>query len=252
VLQLNGILAHASNDYINSYVEPKVGADTPIFITEMNCCSIPKNNPFLTYLYNGIFLAEYTARLSAVPNVKAVGINQLYTENNDNHGMIQSMNDFESYLLSQLAADPNYSTNTATDPNTQFVFYTSAPGLAMAVANQAINSGTQIWQTTVTGGRTVAISGFDGNPIPALYAQAYRGKNGRPSLLITNKSAYAQGVTIQVDAVRVNAPLSMTYISSSNAAAANTAQSPNTVQIMTASPANPFNLGPYSVATVTW
>jgi hypothetical protein len=146
----------------------------------------------LTYLYNGIFLAEYIARLSTVPNVKAVGVNSLYTENSDYHGLIQSVNDYESYLLGQVAANPEFSTNTATDPNTQFQFYTSAPGLAMAVANRAINGGTRIWPTTVSGGPTVAIAGFDGNRIPAIYAQTYVAGNGSHYLLITNKSSLPQ------------------------------------------------------------
>ena len=166
---LNGLLAYGSSDYITSYLVPLMGPGTPIYITEFNCCS-DYSNKFLTYLYNGIFMAEYTARLSTVPNVKAVGVNSLYTDNSDYHGLIQSVNDFESYLIGQVEANPDYSTNTATNPLTQFQFYTSAPGLAMEVANQAINSGNQLLPTTVAGGPTVQILGFDGNPIPAIYA----------------------------------------------------------------------------------
>jgi len=162
---LNGILAHGSSDYINSYLVPLMGPNTPIFITEVNCCS-SYSNKFLSYLYNGIFLAEYIARLSAVPNVKGVGVHSLYSENSDYHGLIQSVDDFESYLLSQIAANPNYSTNTATDPNTRFQFYTSAPGLAMEVANLAINSGKRICPTTVVGAVPMV-------PLPDLMASPY-------------------------------------------------------------------------------
>ncbi len=97
---LNGILAHGGADYMNSYLVPLVGANTPIFITEFNCCTIPTNK-FLTYLYDGIFMAEYIARLSTVPSVKSVTINSLYTDSTgdptlDYHGLIQSVDDFES------------------------------------------------------------------------------------------------------------------------------------------------------------
>ncbi|MGA2738087.1 MAG: hypothetical protein ABSG65_11650 [Bryobacteraceae bacterium] len=251
ILALNGILANGSTDYINSYLIPLVGANTPIFITEFNCCT-QDDNPFLTYLYNGIFLAEYIARLSTVPNVKAVGVNALYTDNSDNHGLIRAVNDYESYLLAQLAENPNYSTDTATNPNTQFQFYRSAPGLAVEVANTAINSGTQIWPTTVSGGPTVAISGFNGDRIPAVYAQTYVSVSGRHYLLVTNKSSAAQTATVVLNGATVQSTLNVIYVSNTSPTAANTAQSPNTVKIQTATSTNPIQLAPYSVTTVWW
>jgi hypothetical protein len=248
---LNGILAHGSSDYVTSYLAPLVGPNTPIFITEFNCCSA-YSNKFLSYIYNGIFLAEYIARMSAVPNVKGVGINSIYTDNADYHGMIQSVDDYESYLLAQVAANPNYYTNTATDPNTQFQFYTSAPGLAMQLANRAINSGTHIWPTTVSGGPTVKITGFDGNPIPAIYAQAYLASSGGHYLLITNKSAAAQTVTIELNGAPLTGTFNIAYISNSNPAASNTSQAQTNVQIQKATSGNPISVGGYSVTTVQW
>jgi hypothetical protein len=254
---LNGILAHGSTDYINSYLVPLVGANTPIYITEFNCCTGPTNK-FLSYLYNGIFLAEYIARLSSVPTVKGVAINSLYTDSSNNptldyHGLLQSVDDYESYLLGQLAQNgPAWSTNTATDPNTPFVFYTSAPGLAMEVANQAINSGTHIWPTTVTGGPTVKINGFDGNPVPAIYAQAYLGSNGSHYLLITNKSSEAQTANIELNGTPLAGTFNITSVSNSNPLAANSAQAQNNVQIQHTATANPVPIAGYSVTTVMW
>jgi hypothetical protein len=162
------------------------------------------------------------------------------------------VNDYESYLLGHVAANPEFSTNTATDPNTQFQFYTSAPGLAMAVANRAINGGTRIWPTTVSGGPTVAIAGFDGNRIPAIYAQTYVAGNGSHYLLITNKSSLPQTATIKLNGAPVQGPLNVTYISSSSPLAANTAQSPTNVRIQTTTSSNPIQLAPYSVTTAAW
>jgi len=248
---LNGVLAHGTGEYISSYVDPLAGAGTPIFITEFNCCS-PDNDKFLSFLYNGIFLAEYIARMSAVPNVKAVGVNSLYTDNADYHGMIQSVDDYESYLLAQVAANPNFSTNTATDPNTQFQFYTSAPGVALEVANQAIDNSTQIWPTTVTGGPFVPILGYDGKDIPAVYAQGYLGNDGSHYLLVTNKSSSACTTTIGVNGVRVSGTLTVTTVSNASGVVANTAQAPNTVQIQTITSGNPISIGPFSVTVVKW
>lgn len=247
---LNGVLAHGTGEYISSYVSPLTGG-TPIFITEFNCCA-RDNDKFASFLYNGIFLVEYIVRMSSVPNVKGVGVNSLYTDNYDYHGLIQSVDDFESYLLGQVAANPNFSTNTATDPNTQFQFYTSAPGLALEVANQAINNSTQIWPTTVTGGPLVAIQGYDGKPIPAVYAQAYQGKFGGHYVVLTNKSSATCSTTIQVNGVRVGGTMSITTVSNTNSLEANTALSPNNVQIQATTSANPISIGPFSVTVAKW
>jgi hypothetical protein len=250
---LNGILAHATSEYISSYVDPLVGADTPIFITELNCCA-PDSNQFLSFLYNGIFLAEYIVRMSAVPNVKAVGINSLYTDSNDYHGMIQAGNSetIENYLMGQVEANPTYSTDTATNPNTQFQFYTSAPGLAMEVANKAINNSTAIWPTTVTGGPLVPIQGYGGQAIPAVYAQGYQGTGGTDYVVITNKSPATCTTTIQINGKRVSGQLNVTTVSSASALVANTATAPNTVQIKTTTSTSPVSIGPYSVTVVNW
>jgi hypothetical protein len=248
---LNGVLAHGTAEYINSYMVPLVGAKTPIFITEFNCCTA-SGNKFLSFLYNGIFLAEYTARMSAVPNVKAVGMNSLYTDNADYHGLIQSVDDYESYLLAQVAANPNFYTNTAIDPSTPFQFYTSAPGVALGVANYAINDSTATWPTTVTGGPLVPILGYDGQPIPAVYAQGYKATTGRHHLLITNKSSATCSTTIQLNGTQVSGTLTVVAVSNTSGLVANTAQAPNTVQLTTTTSANPISVGPYSVTFVTW
>ena len=250
---LNGILAYGSSDYMNNYIVPLVGTGTPIFITEFNCCS-GYNNPFLPDLYNGIFLAEYIARVSTVPTVKGVGVDALYSESTDNHGVIQAVNSstIVNDVLIPLAQSGEY-TDTATNPETQYQFYTSAPGLALQVANQAINSGTIMWPTTVDGGPTVQITGFDGQPIPAIYAQMYLGSNGSHYLLITNKSSQAQKVTIEIDGSVVQATFNVTYVSNSDPLASNTAAAPTNVQIQTNTTShNPIELAQYSVTTVVW
>ncbi len=250
---LNGVLAHGTVDYVNSYLVPLVGANTPIFVTELNA-SARNNLPFTPTLYNGIFLAEYIARMSTCPNVRGVAAHALYMGNSVNYGLIRAVNDHESYLISQVTANPNYSTDTATDPNTPFEFYTSAPALALAIANQAINNSTHIWPTTVSGGAAVPIRGYDGSPIPAIYSQAYQGETGTNYnyLLITNKSGYPSKVTIQIDGTKLARTLTVTSVSNSDKFVSNTASEPNTVQIKTVSSGNPVVIGPYSVTTVQW
>ena len=248
---LNGILVYGSTDYINSYLVPLIGSNTPIYITEFNCCA-PDLYKMLATIYNGVFLTEYIARLSTLPNVKGVAVNSLYTDNSDYHGIIQSVDDFEPYLLGQVAANPNWATNTATNPNTQYQFYMSAPGIALEVANQAFNLATAVYPTTVTGGPTVPILGYSGTPVPAIYAQGYLGSSGKYHLVITNKSSITCTATLQLNSVQLKGTLNVSTVSNPNSLANNTATAQNNVVSQSFTSTSPITIGPYSVTAVAW
>lgn len=63
--------------------------------------------------------------MSTIPQVKAVGISALFFPNFFNQGMIRAVDDYQSYLVAQVINNPNYYTNTATNPDTQYQFYYS-------------------------------------------------------------------------------------------------------------------------------
>jgi hypothetical protein len=247
---LNGILAHGTNEYLTSYLLPLIGANTPLFITELN--NGPGSIPFQAYLYDGIYMAEYIARMSAVPNVKGVGATALYLGNTFDYGLIRAVDDFQDYLIAQVQANPHYSTDTATNPNTQFQFYFSAPALALEVLNLGINNSDGIFPTAVTGGPTVPILGYDGNPIPAVFAQAYQGTGGTNYVVITNKSGSSVPMAIIVNGGMPAAPLTVSYVSNASDTAQNTATAQTNVQIVNTTSPNPITLGPYSVTRVQW
>jgi len=248
---LNGILAHGTTDYYSSYIQPLIGENTPVFFTEVNSDGFA-TMPFESYIYNAIFLAEWTARMSTIPQVQAVGISALFFSNDFNQGMIRAVADYQDYLVSQLVRNPSYSTDTSTNPNTQFQFYYSTNALAMEIANQAINGSNATWATTVTGGPTVPIEGYDGNPVPAVYAQGYQGANGTHYVLITNKSASSVPMAIEVDGNELQSTVNVSYISNASDTAQNTAAAQTTVQIVTTTSPNPVTVGPYSVTLVQW
>jgi hypothetical protein len=248
--ELNAVLAWGTTVNLQSYLIPLLG-DTPIFISEIND-GHSANKEFKSSLYNGIYLAEYTARMSTSPQVKAIGMANLFEGNNGNSSAIRTPDDHNKYLVDQVKKNPNYSTDTATNPKTQFSFYYSAPGLAMQVVNPAINGSTGIWPTTVTGGPTVPITGFGGQPIPAVFAQAYDGNDGTHYVVITNKSRDTVPVAIEVNGTLLEQTLSVTYVSSPDPTAQNTAGDQNHVQAVTDSTMNPIMVGPYCVMRVQW
>lgn len=248
---LNGILAHGTNEYMQSYVTPLIGAGTPLFITEFNS-DTNGDLPFESYIYNGIFLAEYIARMSTASNIQGISVQPLYLNNNFNYGIIRAVDDFVSYLTDQYIHNNSFQTNTATDPNTQFQFYYSTSGLALEVLNQAVNSSTATWATTVSGGPTVPILGYDGNPIPAVFAQGYQGGDGSHYLTITNKSGASVPMGVEVNGTLGPASVTVAYVSSPSDTAQNTATDQNAVQVVNTTWSNPMTIGPYSVTTLHW
>jgi hypothetical protein len=248
---LNGVLAHGTTEYFSSYIQPLIGTSTPVFISEYN------SDPYATmafesYLYNAIFMAEFMARMSTVPQVRAVGASVLYLGNIFNQGIIRAVDDYETYLIDQVEANNQYCTDTSTNPNTQFSFYYSTSALALEIANLAINNSNATWPTTLTGGPTVPITGYDGNPVPAVFAQGYQGTDGTHYVLITNKSSSSVQVALQVNGSLLEETLTVSYISNASDTAQNTATAQTTVQIVNNTSPNPITVGPYSVTRVQW
>ncbi|MGO4884483.1 MAG: hypothetical protein ACLP59_27230, partial [Bryobacteraceae bacterium] len=250
---LNGVLAHGTNEYISSYVAPLIGADTPLFLTEFNTDAFG-TLAFESYIYNGLFLAEYIARMSTATNVKGIAVQPLFlgNANNFNQGIIRAVNDYQSYLLAELQKNPSYTTNTATNPSTQYEFYPSSNALALQVVNQAVNSSNMWWATTVAGGPSVPILGYDGNPIPAVFAQGYQGTDGTHYLVITNKSGSSVPLGVEVNGTLGPSSMTVAYISSASDTAQNTATDQTAVQVVNTTWSNPMTIGPYSVTTLQW
>jgi len=169
-----------------------------------------------------------------------------------NQGIIRAVDDYESYLIGNVNSNPNYCTDTSTNPNTQFSFYYSTNALGLEIANLAINNSNATWPTTLTGGPTVPIQGYDGNPVPAVFAQGYQGTDGTHYVLITNKSGSPVPVAIEVNGSLLEESVTVSYISDASDTAANTATNQSNVQIVTATSANPITVGPYSVTRVQW
>jgi hypothetical protein len=250
-MTLNGVLAHGTTDWYSSYIEPLIGPNMPIYFTEINSDGFA-TMPFETSIYNGVYLAEWIARMSTIPQVKAVGVTELYIGNSFDQGIIRAVDDYESYLQAEVSANPNYCTDTSTNPKTQFSFYLSTSGLALEIANTAINSSNGTWPTTLTGGPTVPILGYDGNPVPAVFAQGYQGTNGTHYVLITNKSGSPVQLALEVNGTLLEQSVTVSYISNASDLAENTATDQNNVQIVTTTSANPITVGPYSVTRVQW
>lgn len=189
--------------------------------------------------YHGIYTSESILRLVTNPNVTYVAGYRL------TNGIFNPANVYTTEL------EDAYQNGKTVDSSTlNFNPYMSAPAVSLKIVDGAVNQSTTAWGTTVTGGATVQKSG--GTTMPALFAQSFKGNNGKDYVVITNKSAYPHSVTINMNGSAVTEPMTTYYTTSTNPLTRNTSTSPTTIAVQSASSSNPIQVPPYSVMRVEW
>jgi uncharacterized protein (TIGR03437 family) len=236
----NAVLATKTSGYVTGHLASVNPPGTKYLVSEF----LPTNDGMGTgtsltdgTLYGAIYAAEYVMRLSALPNMLYVGMHALTGTRGVNAANTHYTDVQNAY-------------NAGTTLNTlllNFGFFTEAQPLGLAVLNGVLRNATLVDTTTVTGGATVPATGL--GTIPALYAQAYSSATGQQSVVITNKGATAQQVTIRVNGTAVAGTLSVTMIAGSDPTAVNTATSA-AVALQSSTSANPVAVPAYSVVRV--
>jgi hypothetical protein len=115
---------------------------------------------------------------------------------NPNRGWDNSLTNNTPKYWDAVTYNHNTTTNMA---GLNFGFFLSAQAAGEAVANGALYRSTGIYPTTTTGGSTVPIYG--GSNVPAVYAQAYQGGNGKRYVVVINKGASNLLASIKQDGV---------------------------------------------------
>jgi uncharacterized protein (TIGR03437 family) len=236
----NAVLASKSSAYVTGHLTGLNPPGTKFLISEF----LPSNDGLGTgtsvtdgTLYGAIYAAEYVMRMSGVPSMLYVGMHALTGT--------RGVNAANSHYIDVQNA---YNQGTTIDTLTlNFGFFTEAQPLGLAVLNGVLRNATQVDSTTVTGGATVPATGL--SPIPALYAQAYTSATGQHSVVISNKSATAQPVTLRLNGAAVSGTLPLQCIAGSDPAAVNTATAA-AVSVETSTSANPVTVPAYSVVRV--
>jgi len=237
----NAVLASKSSGYVTDYLAPLNPPGTKFLISEF----LPSNDGLGTgtsltdgTLYGAIYAAEYVMRMSSVPSMLYVGMHAL----SGTRGVYAAVT---HYIDVQNAYNAGSTIDTLA---LAFGFFTEAQPQGLAVLNGVLRNATQADATTVTGGATVPATGL--GQIPALYAQAYTSATGQQSVVITNKGATADPVTIRVNGTPVGGLLQLQLIAGSDPTAVNTASNPNTVSVNSSASLNPVTVPAYSVVRV--
>ena len=176
----NGNLFSNTTSYVTDYLMPKNNPGMTYVISEVSPAA-GQGGALLGTLYGGIYSAEFALRMSTLPQVKYVASFQMLS----NAGIDETNNNLN---VVQAAYNSGTTTNTS---GLNFGFFLSAQAAGEAVANGALHNSIGVYATTTTGGPTAPTDG--GGSIPAVYAQAYQGGNGKRYVVLTNKSASSCG-----------------------------------------------------------
>jgi hypothetical protein len=88
--------------------------------------------------------------------------------------------------------------------------------------------------------------------IPAIYAQAYQGGNGRRYVVLTNKGSNAVPVQITQDGVTLTNQFLKTFVTGSDPSAENDSPQNSPVQIQSTTATNAVTIPGYSVVRLEW
>ncbi len=236
----NAVLYSKSSAYVTGYLAPLIPG-TKFLISEF----LPSNDGIGSgtsvtdgTLYGAIYAAEYTMRMSAVPSMLYVGMHAL----TGTRGVYAAQT---HYTDVQNAYDHGTTIDTL---SLNFGYFLEAQPMGLAVLNGVLRNATGTLSTSLAGGATVAATGL--GQIPALYAQAYATATGQQSVVITNKGAADQAVTIRVNGTAVAGVLQVEFIAGPDPTAVNTATNPNAVSVQASTSANPVTVPAYSVVRV--
>lgn len=222
--------------------ETKSWTGAPFITTELNT-RIQTASEFWFTLYNGIYLAEATLRLSKRDNFEMIG------RSRTTPGLIAPTYDFEDLLEDKWEKGASVNVNSL--PHS---LYDSAAAHATSIVDQAINRAATRLTTTVSNSLQVSYKDAGGQTMNALFAQGYRGKNGQFYVCITNKGATAQSIDLKVDNATVNQSIAKTILASSDPAANNTPANHSVITPTTGSVSSGtgISIPAYSVCRFEW
>jgi hypothetical protein len=209
----------------------------PVMITEVG----PQDGPgpgMSGTMYGGIWSAEFAMRMSSLPQVKHFGIHQLVGPAGVGvtHGFVR-----------ELVAAWSGGKRLGID-SLDFRLYQSAQGTAYALAANVIDSSTAVYQTSVEGGASAPLPKDDS--MPAVFAAAYELRD-RTVIVMTNKGAAEETVSISMDGQPVHARFEVVTVSAADPTAKNAAgHEAITPRSFVAS--GPVRVPPYSVARISW
>lgn len=206
----NDGLVNGTDPFIASYRAANWSAGKPLLVTEYD---VTLNDRAIEgSVYAGIFSAEYVARLSRYPEAAVVELHELFSSA-DGIGVPATAIDGDGDWHQKLTAAGQAGQVLDTTGRIQGLFYT-AQILGVGLADAAVNGSDLVYGTAVTGA-TGAVPTRTGTT-PAVFAQAYHGRDGTLHVLATNKGKDPVIVQLVVDGQAVSSPATVDRLAPTN------------------------------------
>jgi len=241
----NGFLLNITNRFVDGTLAPLFGNGMEMEISEFNIGALRGG------MFAAVFIAEYTLRLSSDPHITQMGMHTLIGRESELDAGILPTNDHKDEAIAAARAGKTVDTT-----HEDFGYYYTPDGLALQIINGVINTSDGLWPTTVLSGDTVPSPSTGpmatAGKMPALYAQAYKSAGNTTHLLLTNKSATAQALSIQLNGKPMKALFSTVSIGATDPMARNTADAPEAVRLHRDTVSGTVMVPPYGVMDVSW
>ena len=206
----NDALAIGTDPFIAAYRAANWSAGKRLLVTEFD--TTLNDRTIQGSVYGGVFTAEYVARMSRYGEVADVMLHELFSSS-DGIGLPRAAIDGTGDWKSELTAAGQSGQTLDTTGRIQGLFYT-VQVLALGLADAAVNASDMTYGTTVTGATGTVPTRTA--TLPAVFAQAYHGRDGSLHVLVTNKGDSPKLLTLAVDGQVVSTPLSVDTLAPTN------------------------------------
>ena len=244
----NDALMLGTDPFIAAYRAANFSAGKPLFITEYD---VTLNDRAIEgSVYGGVFCAEYVGRMSRYPETAGVLLHELFSSS-DGIGVPDTAIDGTGDWRQKLAAAGAGGQVLDTTGRIQGLFYT-AQVLGAGIANAAVNASDRVYGTAVTGA-TGSVPTRSATTLPAVFAQAYHGRDGSLHVLATNKGQEAKIAEVVVDGQVLSSRFTMDILAPTNGdPAESNGASSQPVAVAHRSSSGPVTLPGYSAAHIVF